>query len=240
MNISIYILCHNESALISHTIAHYKKYIPSCNITIYDNESTDNSVEIAKSLGCEVVSWSSNNIINDYTYSQIKNTCWKSVINGWIIMIDMDEWLCVTEEELQMELESGTSVLRVEGINMIGESEKEDLSDINPHAIQKYKDFHPESKNLCFLKDKIQDMNYELGAHTCNPIGTVQYSSKQYYNKHMDLLGIPFYLNKMKKRFDRSHEMRSHGLAYHYIDNTNELIQRYVHALESSKILEHL
>ena len=79
MNISIFIVCYNEGSLIKHTIQHYKNLFNNPIITIYDNESTDNSVEIAKSLGCNIISWNSNNVMNEYTLLKIRNNCWKIV-----------------------------------------------------------------------------------------------------------------------------------------------------------------
>ena len=168
MEINIFILCFNESHLLPHTINHYKKYLPSCKITIYDNQSTDNSVKLALSLGCNVISWSSNNQINDHLYLKIKNNCWKNIKNGWIIMIDMDEFLCVTEDELLDEIKNETSILEIKGLEMIGESNKIDLTDIDLQKINKYVDKDEESKKLCFLREKITEMNYEMGAHHCN------------------------------------------------------------------------
>ena len=129
MDINIFLLCHNESALIPHMVKHYKKYLPSCNITIYDNESSDNSVEIAESLGCNIISWGSNNQIDDVKYKEIKNNCWKHIQNGWIIVGDMDEFLCVREYELLEEMQKNTTILQTEGHEMVGESETINLSE---------------------------------------------------------------------------------------------------------------
>jgi hypothetical protein len=142
--INVFILCFNESVLLPHTIKHYKKYLPSCNITIYDNESTDNSVEIAKSHGCNVISWSSNNIIDDNKYKEIKNNCWKGLNDGWVIMIDMDEFLCIKENELINEMREGTTILTVKGLDMVGESNTIDLSDIDLQNINKFIKFSRE------------------------------------------------------------------------------------------------
>ena len=187
MQVHIFILCYNEQVLLPHTIKHYKKYIPNCNITIYDNESTDNSVKIAKNLGCAVISWNSNNMINDYKYKDIKNGCWKHLKNGWVIVCDMDEWLCVKEKDLIKEKENGTTILQVKGMNMIGESKKDDLSDIDDlHTITKCYYNNWMNKKCCFLRNKIQEMNYDLGTHNCNPKGKIKYSKRLYINKHFD------------------------------------------------------
>ena len=237
IQINIFLLCYNESALLPHTINHYKTYLPSCKITIYDNESTDNSVEIAKTLGCNVISWNSSNKIDDFKYIDIKNNCWKHIEHGWIIVADMDEYLCVTEDDLRSEIESKSTILTVKGINMIGESETVDLTDINLQHITSYLDFDDESKNLCFFRNYINNMNYDLGAHKCSPTGLVKYSKKTYYNKHMCYLGLKFIINKMINRFKRSDEMRNFNLAVHYTDDITRIQNEYNYNLHHSKNL---
>ena len=234
MEINIFILCYNESYLLPHTINHYKKYLPSCKITIYDNQSTDNSVKLALSLGCNVISWSSNNEINDHLYLKIKNNCWKIIKNGWIIMIDMDEFLCVTEDELLHELKNETSILEIKGLEMIGESNKIDLTDIDLQKINKYVDKDEESKKLCFLREKITEINYGMGAHHCNPLGNIKYSSKIYYNKHMDWLGLNYSINKKLKRYERSELMRSYGWCIQYINDITKIKELYNSNLNNS------
>jgi hypothetical protein len=85
------------------------------------------------------------------------------------------------------------------------------------------------------LRDKINEMNYSIGAHTWNPIGIVKYSEKVYVNKHMSLLGLPFYISKMKNRFDRAHEMQKIGINFHYSDNIKKVTLEYYHNLSISK-----
>ena len=235
--INIFILCFNEEVLLPHTIEHYKRNLPSCQITIYDNESTDNSTQIAKDLGCDVISWSSNNMIDDHKYIEIKNNCWKKVNNGWILMIDMDEWVNVTEEDLQDELENGTTILNSKGYNMIGESKNEELSDINLHQINKGVEHDMESKKLCFLRNAVTDMNYSPGAHICDPKGDIKYSEKVYINKHMSSLGLPFLITKMRNRYERAKEMQKQGYATHYTDNADIITSEYNDALQNSNII---
>jgi hypothetical protein len=240
MEINIFILCYNEAFLLPHTVKHYRKYLPSCKITIYDNESTDNSVELAKSLGCSVISWNSDNIIDDHKYLEIKNNCWKHITHGWIIMMDMDEFLCVTEDELLDEMKNETSILQVKGINMFGESNTLDLTDIDLQEIKKYNYNTFENKNLCFFREKIEEISYGIGAHDCFPVGNIKYSSKIYYNKHMNWLGLNYIIDKKLKRYERSELMRSYGWCIHYINDITKIKDEYNFYLNNSSVLSEI
>lgn len=237
--VNIFILCFNESIMLPHTIKYYKKCLPNCKITIYDNESTDNSVEIAKSLGCDVISFSSNNGQNESIQREIKNNCWNHVKNGWIIMIDMDEWLCITEEDLYYEESKGTTILKIKGVNMIGESNSLLLDDIDLNSINKAIDDPTEDKSLCFKKDSIIFMNYSCGAHTANPCGIKLFSSKVYINKHMNYLGLPFIINKILIRYERTFKIIGDSISKFslYINDENIIREKYNKMLSESYLL---
>jgi glycosyltransferase involved in cell wall biosynthesis len=242
MNINIFILCFNESILLPDTIKHYRKYLPNAKIVIFDNESTDNSVEIAKNLSCEVKSFASKNEQNDYIFRDIKNNWWKEIKDGWIIMCDMDEWLCVTEKELEEEYKNGVGILNTKGYEIIGDSKNIDLTDIDLHTINKGTYNLMESKKLCFHTERISEINYEMGAHFCKPIAksqteTIKYSEKIYINKHMNYLGLPYIINKMKKRYERTHQMRTHHYCTHYTNNIQKITSKYYELLNASETI---
>jgi len=233
LEIHIYLLCYNESIIIGHTIDHYQRRFKNCKITILDNNSTDTSVAIALDKGCEIIYWSSNGI-DDIKYIDFKNNIWKNKDSKidfvWIIVADMDEWLSITDEELEYENNNGTSILSTIGYNIIGESKREDLTDIDLHKIDMGFYWPNESKSICFKRSMIQEMNYKIGAHECNPVGNIQYSQKKYIVKHMEPLGIPFLICKYTSRYERTKEKRDQGewwAGLHYSDNIIEIEKRY-------------
>jgi glycosyltransferase involved in cell wall biosynthesis len=190
----IFILCHNESVLLPHAIAHYRNYLPNSVITIMDNESTDGSPEIAQQLGCQVISFAGN--MNELT-SNIKNNCWTNV-KGWVIVVDIDEWLCINEQEIDHETQNGVTILQTRVLDMIGESKNEHLTDINLHRIPRYIDNNYLNKPVCFNTNEI---SFNQG----NPVGRVQYSYRNYIIKNMVFLGLPYYTKRMAERYERIH-----------------------------------
>lgn len=238
MIINIFIICHNERILLPFTVSHYKNIFSDCVITIYDNESSDNSVEIAKSLGCNVISWSSNDENNAFMKCNISNNCWKTVKDGWVIVIDMDELLFISEYILMEEQEKGTTILSTQGIQMVGESKSETLDDIDLNEINRGLFFNSESKCVCFYKPKIKEMNYTLGCHRCNPIGCVKLSDKHYIIEHFSFLGLPFIIAKTTNRFERSKRlMKEYKVSTHYTDKKEHIEALYYSYLKSSFLI---
>jgi len=62
----------------------------------------------------------------------------------------MDEFLCVTEDDLNNELKLGTTILSIKGYDMIGESDTLDLSDIDLQEIKKVLKIILNLKNYVF------------------------------------------------------------------------------------------
>jgi glycosyltransferase involved in cell wall biosynthesis len=223
----IFIVCYNESVLLPHTIAHYRRTIPYANITILDNESTDGSQDIAHQLGCQIIPWSSQDRMDFYLYNNLKNQCWKHV-NGWVIVVDMDEWLCITDQELEHELQNGTTLLSTRVVDMVAESKNEHLTDIHLHTLNRC--VEKQNKMVCFYRNGINEINFNMDY--CYPVGRIQYSFRNYTIKHMSFLGLPFYTKKILDRYNRTN-----GQCAQYTDNINTITNEYNQHLINSNIL---
>ena len=139
--IHIFILCFNEEKIIASTIMHYKKMFPTCKITICDNESTDRSISIARSFKCNIHTFKTDKKVNDFVYNDIKENLWREAETEWVIVCDMDEFLCLTENDLKLESSRGTTLIKTQGYSMFADSKCSNLTDISLENINRgYKD----------------------------------------------------------------------------------------------------
>ena len=96
MSITIYTMAFNEELLLPYMIKHYRSRFPNCNIVVYNNNSTDNTKQIAESNNCEVIFYNTNNQVNDDMLRNLKNNCWKTALTDWVVVCDVDEMLNIS------------------------------------------------------------------------------------------------------------------------------------------------
>ena len=134
---------------------------------MYDQHSTDGSVELAESLGIEVRPFG-NNTINDQVYLDIKNHCWKECKGkgiDYVIVCDVDEFLFIREAQL-MNPKSWNPMPKVNGFNMISESlPVNDMFEINTGS-----ESVEYSKQVIFKPDFVSEINFVHGCHKNNAV----------------------------------------------------------------------
>lgn len=99
--IHIFTIAYNEALMLPHFIAHYRAMFPDCAITVYDNMSSDATVDIALSENCEVVPYDTGGKLSDAKYLEIKNHCWKQAKSDWVLVCDADELCFITQSHLE-------------------------------------------------------------------------------------------------------------------------------------------
>ena len=178
--ITIYTLTYNEELLLQFSIDHYRSRFPNCKIIIYDNSSTDKTIEIANNNNCEVRNYNSNHTLDDGLHRNMKNSIWKDAATDWVLVCDLDELLDINEEQLKQEEIAGKTKIKSEGWTMVN---MEDNLDI--HSMKYgYRDGGYD-KDVLFNKKYISEINYSAGCHQCSSVGEIRYSDpyKLYHYK---------------------------------------------------------
>lgn len=217
--LTVYTIAFNESMMIQFMIDHYRKRFPNCHIVVYDNESTDNTSDIARANGCDVVTYSTNSTIDDNKYLEIKNHCWRNAKTDWVLVCDVDELLDITEEKLKAEETKGSTMIQSEGYNMVNLSKDIDLPGINHGARAESYD-----KKYLFNKKFIQNIEYNHGCHHCSPTGQIQLSENVYRAFHYKYVNIDFLIDRYKIYASRlSEENRKYRWGWHYTKSADEV-----------------
>lgn len=218
--ISIFITTFNEAYLLPFTIKHYRDRFPDCPITIVDNFSTDKTVEIAKSLGCEVKYFWTNNRLSDQAFIDVKNNCWKDATTRWVVVIDTDEHLDIWPKLLE---DQEASIIRTCFVDMINCAGCENPSDMK-HGI-----YYPESgKFLCFDRTRVKEINYEYGCHEAHPFGDIVLTWMAHRIYHYKWLSYEYVLKRYLEFGKRlsSHNLKN-KLSYHYLYSKRKIKKEF-------------
>jgi len=210
MRIVLYFINYNDSFYFPFIKRHYEKFCEK--IVMYDNHSTDDSVQLAKDLGFEVRTFGGNQL-NDQHYLDVKNHCWKECRNQgihYVIVCDADEFVVPDMNSLSLMEPSAPKVI---GYNMISE-ELPSLS-IEEINVGSYSESY--SKQAIFSPDKIEEINFVHGCHKNNMTGEITRggNTKLY---HLRMIGgvESMILRHAEYRKRMSLFNKKHRMGFHY------------------------
>lgn len=176
MKVEIFSIMKNEQSMLPFYLKHYQNKFSNCIINVYDNGSTDNSIQICKDAGCNI------GIFPVYTEELLqdwKNNIWKNSDADWIIVCDVDELLDMSMNDL-LSLEENVNVIKTQGYNMIDVTE----DDLPIEELTYGSPSEGYSKLVMFKNKSINEINYSGGAHTANPLPNPVFSEKTFNLLH--------------------------------------------------------
>jgi hypothetical protein len=252
----VYTLCYNESAFVKNFLSAYKD---AEKIIVYDNQSTDNSVELlSQDSRVEIRIYDSGNQIRDDIYLEIKNNCWKEArgVADWVIIVDFDEIfsrcrlmnngsLAVFDLDFSEAYDNGYNLIKAYGYNM-NSFEAPLYVEGHPYKYSNKGSYHhPEEKPCCFRPDQIKDINFIAGSHWALPVGidgrtdSVKILFHQDYKLlHYKFWNLKYYMDRMVMLRDRMSDLnKKMGWGYQYFVPLSDIHNSFVWGCDAAKPL---
>lgn len=232
--IIVYTLAYNEEDLVERTVDYWKT-LGVEKAVVYNNESTDSTVEkLSKYDWIEIRNFHTDGMTDDIQ-AIIKNTCWKEQKGNkdtWCLVCDFDEWLYARDiDSLISKMEEnncsclGTKWYAIcndstpdyeEGKLLHQQSTKFYLQDVN-------RNFPELGKFMLINPNEIEDMGWSVGNHICNPKGNfkiyvadINEAVAIHLNKG---LSEQYFVDKRKKmaaRLSSLNKMKGYCFEYNY------------------------
>ena len=223
MLVETFAVCHNEQVILPYFFRHYSQY---GSVTIFDNNSTDNSIEIAKRNNAHIFQFSTDNEFREDILTNIRNICWKESKADWVMVVDIDEFVYHKNLIQILETIEGTVILP-RMFNM--------YSDIFPTTEGQIYDevkFGVEfnSKMSLFRPKEIKDINFEPGMHFANPEGNFNLNfTSPIIEMHFKNLGQEYVNNRNAYLNTRQSEVnRQNGWSWHLANTPEQTAQDFL------------
>jgi len=222
MKIEVYIMARNESRMIPYLMRHYSQF---ANVILLEGNSSDNTIELASSLGAEVRSYDMPDELSDQTHIDIKNECWKGSEADWIFMVDADEFI-YHPDLVNILSQTDATIIQPSFHNMFSDKFPTIEGQIYDEVQYGTEDGGIwKSKPIIFKPSEIQSMNWHPGSHFASPVGNVKYS---YYSGikilHMRFLSKEYVLEHYNSQAYRMAEKnKENGWAVQYYWDEKEI-----------------
>lgn len=237
-----YVLCHNEMDKLPFIVKYWENVADK--VIVYDNESTDGSIEYLKQFPfVEVRTFKTENTMQEYVQLDLKNNIWKESRGkaDFVIVSDMDEvvWADDLVGNLKKAKENGITILEYPLVSVISDKELSVDDFVHKQDVGFFKDREMgRGKVNLFSPNDIQEMRYVPGAHFCSPIGNVKCSritDGSICTFHLDPLTLDIYTKKIVKNFKRRSQIdKQFGFGTHYTDNIDVIRNRFANYLRNS------
>ena len=227
MRVHLYFINFNDSFYLPFIARHYK----FCErIVMYDNYSTDNSVDLAKSLGFEVRMFGRKGELNDQHYLDVKNHCWKESrgVANYVIVCDADEFLLADINTLTCSLPTA------EGFNMISNT-------LPSQYMLEITTGTPDpsyAKQIIFDPNRITEINYVHGCHVNNAQGNITSGQTVKMLHYRMIGGVYRIINRHRVYLHRMSAFNhKHNMGHHYKHSDNQKKEEWATIMNNSRVV---
>ncbi|MEM4655327.1 MAG: glycosyltransferase family 2 protein [Thermosphaera sp.] len=172
-SIIVYTVCFNEELILPHFLNYYSRIANK--IVIYDNQSTDQSVNIATSYpNVELRSFDTGGKVSELTLTNIRRNCWKEEKSDYVIVCDADEFLYVKDLQEFLAKHHDYDVFRPVGFNMVSNKFPTDYGKLITEQVKSGAYAPAFSKMVLFKPETVREIGYGPGSHKAYPVGFKQ------------------------------------------------------------------
>jgi glycosyltransferase involved in cell wall biosynthesis len=171
---------------------------------VFDNGSTDGSLELLQQHSdlITVKHFDTPEGKDNAVMANLKNECWKASRGqaDLVVVCDLDEMLIPVSGALRRMLNSSATICRPLWYDLVSEQEPTYHKGILLHEERPMAAYLYGSKAVIFNPNKIEETNYGVGAHTCEPQGDVRwYGGGDMYLLHVNHnLSLEYKVNRYK------------------------------------------
>lgn len=246
MRLDLYTLTFNESDTVPFVLQyweHIRHQGIDLHCYIYDNHSTDNTVELLSLPYVEIRYFESDGH-NDFTHQQIKQNCWKESKGraSWCCVCDFDEvlWSNTLQEELEYAEKHRFNVIGMKWYAFCGNVTPDPNAEEFAHqqvkrGYEQYVNHTPQFKHLgkfiLFNPNAVDEMIWSVGQHILFKV--IPYMNLYVTNKIVTFhifngFSEDYFVEKRKKKKIRLSETNKKcGMGIEYLKSEEESRQEY-------------